>query len=123
MPLVYEGPEQLEALVDGDQLRQLVWNLVRNAVQASGADAPVRVRLARDGGALTVEVADEGPGIPAEMRDRIFDAFVTTRSQGVGIGLAVVKQIVEAHAATIAVLDSPGGGTTFRVEIREKEAA
>ncbi len=123
VPLLYEGPEQLVALVDGDQFRQLVWNLVRNAVQASGADAPVRVRLGREAGLLTVEVADHGPGIPADMRDRIFDAFVTTRSQGVGIGLAVVQQIVEAHEATIAVLDSPGGGTTFRVELREKEAA
>lgn len=117
VPLVYEGPTELSVSVDADQVRQLVWNLVRNAVQASGADAEVRVRLAPATDGAMVEVVDHGPGIPADMRDRIFDAFVTTRSQGVGIGLAVVKQIVDAHGGTIAVHDSPGGGTTFHVEL------
>ena len=55
-----------------------------------------------------------------EVRSRIFDAFVTTRSQGVGIGLAVVKQIVDAHGGRITVDDSPGGGTTFRVVLPKR---
>ncbi len=124
VPLTYQGPDNLDATVDGALVRQLVWNLVRNAVQASGADAPVQVRVSGgpEGGAV-VEVIDHGPGIPDEMRGRIFDAFVTTRAQGVGIGLAVVKQIVEAHDARIEVLSPESGGTTFRVELPLREVS
>jgi signal transduction histidine kinase len=76
---------------------------------------PVEVRVRREGEGATVEVVDRGAGIPKEMRDRIFDAFVTTRSQGIGIGLAVVKQIADAHGARIEVDDGEAGGTIFRV--------
>lgn len=113
VPLVYEGPESAEISADGAQVRQVIWNLVRNAIQASGAGLPVRVAVSRD----AVEVTDRGPGIPPEMRARLFDAFVTTRAHGVGIGLAVVKQIVDAHNGTIEVEDAPDGGTTFRVRL------
>lgn len=120
VPLEYDGPETLSARADGGQMRQVVWNLVRNAIQASGPDAPVvvRVRATTRGGAV-VEIEDRGPGIPPSMRERIFDAFVTTRSHGVGIGLAVVRQIVDAHGARIDVRDGPNGGTVFRVTLRE----
>lgn len=117
VPLIYEGPESLELDADGAQLRQVIWNLVRNAIQASGAGAPVHVRVARREHESLVEVTDRGPGIPPEMRARIFDAFVTTRSHGVGIGLAVVKQIVDAHEGVVEVEDAPDGGTTFRVRL------
>lgn len=118
VPVEFEGPESLPVHADAAQLRQVIWNLVRNAVQASGADAPVRVRVSKERERAVVEVIDRGPGIPEEMRDRIFDAFVTTRSQGIGIGLAVVKQIVDAHGARVDVVENEGGGTTFRVTFR-----
>jgi len=117
VPLTYEGPDRLETLADGAQVRQIVWNLVRNAIQVSGAGVPVTVKVSGTPDAAVVEVSDRGPGIPREMRSRIFDAFVTTRSHGVGIGLAVVKQIVDAHNGTIEVEDAPEGGTTFRVRL------
>jgi signal transduction histidine kinase len=126
VPIEYVGPEALPIVADSAQLRQVVWNLVRNAVQATGAAQPVAVRVAAtSGGGVRIEVIDHGAGIPADMRSRIFDAFVTTRSQGLGIGLAVVKQIVDAHEGTIEVRDSEGGGTTFVVTLppRELEAA
>ncbi|MGZ3417923.1 MAG: sensor histidine kinase [Polyangiales bacterium] len=119
VPLEYEGPETLEVMADGGQFRQLVWNLVRNAIQASGPGVPVIVRVGKHGHSAIVEVVDRGAGIPKNMRDRIFDAFVTTRSQGVGIGLAVVKQIADAHGAQIEVDDGEGGGTVFRVTLSE----
>jgi signal transduction histidine kinase len=119
VPLEYDGPESLEVKADGGQFRQLVWNLVRNAIQASGPGVPVLVRVSKQGGSATVEVVDRGAGIPKEMRERIFDAFVTTRSQGVGIGLAVVKQIADAHNASIEVDDGEEGGTIFRVTMAE----
>jgi two-component system, NtrC family, sensor histidine kinase HydH len=114
VPLVYEGPDSLEARADGAQIRQVIWNLVRNAIQASAAGLPVRVRVTDD---RAVEVTDRGPGIPPEMRGKIFDAFITTRAHGVGIGLAVVRQIVDAHNGTIEVEDAADGGTTFRVRL------
>ncbi len=120
VPLLYDGPESLVIDADGAQLRQVIWNLVRNAIQASGAGAPVRVRVAREAEEATVEVTDRGPGIPSEMRTKIFDAFVTTRSHGVGIGLAVVKQIVDAHEGVIEVEDAPDAGTTFRVRLEAR---
>lgn len=126
VPIEYLGPESLPIVADGGQLRQVIWNLVRNAVQATGAAEPVTVTVAGlDGGGVRIEVVDHGAGIPAEMRGRIFDAFVTTRSQGLGIGLALVKQIVDAHGGSIEVSDSAGGGTTFSVSLpaRELEAA
>lgn len=115
VPLRFEGPATLPVNADAGQLRQVIWNLVRNAIQASGAGLAVTVRVGLDHDVPFVEVIDRGAGIAAEMRGRIFDAFVTTRSQGVGIGLAVVKQIVDAHNATITVDGSPEGGTSFRV--------
>jgi two-component system sensor histidine kinase HydH len=117
VPIEYEGPASAPSMGDAAQIRQLVWNLVRNAVQASVAGTPVRVRVGMENGRVNIDVIDRGAGIPEAMRERIFDAFITTRSQGVGIGLAVVKQIVDAHHADIVVLDSEGGGSTFRVTL------
>lgn len=117
VPLEYDGPVELQVKADAAQMRQLIWNLVRNAIQASGPGAPVVVRVSAEADGARVEVADRGAGIPPEMRAKIFDAFVTTRSQGVGIGLAVVKQIADAHGARIEVDDSSGGGTVFRVTL------
>src|SRR6185295_2938259 len=93
----YDGPASAVVLADAAQMRQVVWNLVRNAIQASSAGDEVLVRIADEGGARTLEVCDHGPGIPSEARPRLFDAFFTTRSQGMGIGLAVVKRILDDH--------------------------
>lgn len=117
VPLVYDGPDTAVIRADGAQLRQVIWNLVRNAIQASGAGLPVRVHVTDD---HAVEVTDRGAGIPREMRGKIFDAFITTRAHGVGIGLAVVRQIVDAHNGTIEVEDAPDGGTTFRVRLEDR---
>jgi two-component system, NtrC family, sensor histidine kinase HydH len=120
--VVYEGPqESAVARCDGGQMRQVLWNLVRNAVQASGAGATVRVKVMPHGKEVTLSVDDQGPGIPQEAQARLFDAFYTTRSHGVGIGLAVVKRIIDDHAkmgATIDVHSPPAGGASFRVTLR-----
>jgi signal transduction histidine kinase len=118
--VVYEGPDHATARCDGEQIRQVLWNLVRNAVQASGAGATVRVQVTPQGKEVTLSVDDEGPGIPAGSQARLFDAFYTTRSHGVGIGLAVVKRIIDDHAkmgATIRVVSPPAGGASFRVTL------
>jgi two-component system sensor histidine kinase HydH len=120
--VVYEGPsDSAMARCDGEQMRQVLWNLVRNAVQASGAGSTVRVEVAPHGKEVTLSVDDQGPGISKEAEARLFDAFYTTRSHGVGIGLAVVKRIIDDHAkmgATIDVHSPPSGGASFRVTLR-----
>lgn len=112
----YEGPESLVLRADGAQLRQLLWNLVRNAVQASSAGDAVLVRIERRAsGDVAIIVSDRGPGIPKEARDKIFDAFFTTRSHGTGVGLAVVKRIIDAHGWTVEV--SGDDGAVFEVVV------
>jgi len=109
---------------DSRQLRQLIWNLVRNAVQATAPGTEVTVRVEPGPHRVLVEVLDRGPGIAPEAREHLFDAFFTTRSHGAGIGLAVVKRIVDDHGWDIDV-SGPGDGETgctrFRVTITAGE--
>jgi signal transduction histidine kinase len=104
--------------VDPDRMRQVVWNLVKNAVQASPRRGKVEIRTGRDQtGRAFLEVADEGSGIGAAHRERLFDMFYSGRTHGVGLGLALVKQIVDQHGARIEILDRDGPGTCFRVTL------
>lgn len=113
----YEGPEHAWIRADAAQLRQLVWNLVRNAVQASTAGDEVRVRIEHEGERLHLDVEDDGPGIEPSARERLFDAFFTTRSQGTGVGLAVVKRIADDHGFEVRVESETGRGARFRVNL------
>ncbi len=115
----YEGLDAVPIVADGGQMRQALWNLVRNAIQASPAGAEVTVRVAEQAqeAGLLLEVRDRGPGIAAETRDKLFDAFFTTRAHGMGIGLAVVKRICDEHGFAIGAESSEGTGTVFRVAI------
>lgn len=110
----YEGPPgAVHATCDPAQMRQVLWNLVRNAVQASAAGATVTVAIAEEGDRVRMSVADEGPGIAADVAERLFDAFYTTRTEGAGIGLAVVRRIVDDHApfgATIGIRSASAEG-------------
>lgn len=111
-------PEPIMVTVDPDRMRQVIWNLVKNAVQASPRKGTVEVRTGLDGhGQAYLEIADEGPGIGPAHRDRLFDMFYSGRSHGVGLGLALVKQIVDQHDGRIEILDRTGRGTCFRVTL------
>jgi CheY-like chemotaxis protein len=109
---------------DGDQLHQIVANLVINAKQAMQSCPPPRrleLRTWHDepGRAVVLEVADSGPGIPAEIHERIFDPFFTTKPSGIGtgIGLSVSKRIIAAHGGEIRIAARPGGGAHFIVRL------
>jgi two-component system, NtrC family, sensor histidine kinase HydH len=102
--------------LDAGRIREVVINLVDNAVAAG---APVTVTLRSDGKHLVIEVADHGPGVPEEDRDRIFEPFHTGKTQGTGLGLAVARRVVESHGGTLMVLSAPSGGALFRAEIPE----
>ncbi|MFB6217619.1 MAG: ATP-binding protein [Halobacteriaceae archaeon] len=98
---------------DGDRLVQVFENLFRNAVEHGGADVTVEVG-ALDGGE-GFYVADDGPGIPAGDRDGVFESGYTTRENGTGFGLAIVREIAEAHGWTIGATEGRAGGARFEV--------
>jgi len=123
---------------DEDLLHRVVTNLVLNAVQAAGPGARVTVRTGRPAVdelpvGLTVEnpvallVEDNGPGIPENVRERLFEPFVTGRVGGTGLGLAIVQRAVAAHRGMVFVDSVPDRGTTFTVYFpaarRKEEAA
>lgn len=102
---------------DAAQFRQILWNLLLNAAQALDGDGELTVRTAARDGWVDVTVADTGPGIPAATLARIFDPFFTTRTNGSGLGLAVVKRIVDEHGGRIQVESRAGAGTTVVVSL------
>jgi signal transduction histidine kinase len=104
--------------IDETQIRQALLNLLRNAREAmpSGGRLVVGVREAAGGG-VDVVIEDDGVGIPENVRASVFDPFFTTKQRGTGLGLAVTREIVEAHGGVIACEAREGGGTRFRVHL------
>jgi signal transduction histidine kinase len=107
-----------------DPLRRAFSNLLRNAVEASGGAGALEASVTRDGTGVSVAIADHGPGVSTEKRQRIFEPYVTDKVEGTGLGLAIVKQAVDFHHGTISVSETPGGGATFVVRLpRHPDAA
>ena len=96
-----------------DPLRRAFSNLFRNAAEAMGGNGTIDVHVAGEGRGMVVKVADHGPGIPQALRGRVFEPYMTTKVDGTGLGLALVRQTVDAHGGTIAASETPGGGATF----------
>ena len=121
-------PADRELVVEGDEdlLHRAIFNLTLNAVQASPSGGEVRVEASTingeqmplgsgfEVGSVAVRVSDQGPGIPAELRERLFDPFFTTKPGGSGLGLAVVHRAIEAHRGLV-FFDSTGRGARFTV--------
>lgn len=108
-------------LVDRVQIQQVLLNLLRNAIeamrQAPRRELLVSTRLTAEG-MVTVSVADSGPGISPEIASKLFQPFVTTKTQGMGIGLSLCRTIVESHGGQINAEENPAGGTVFRFTIK-----
>lgn len=100
---------------DEEQIVQVLLNLLMNALQILPGGGEIVVRTRKAGDQLVLEVEDDGPGIPADYRTRVFDPFFTQREGGIGLGLTVAQQIVRAHGATLVAEASPQGGARFRI--------
>jgi signal transduction histidine kinase len=108
---------------DADRLKQILLNLVLNAIDVSpqGSEVTVAIRPARQG--VLIEVSDHGPGIPPDHLENIFNPFFTTKETGTGLGLALVHQMVVEHGGQISVDSTPGRGSIFRVTLPAAPAA
>ena len=107
------GPRTL--LGHYEPLRRAFANLYRNAAEAMKGHGSIDVTVTGDGAGLAVTVADHGPGIPADLRVRVFEPYFTTKDDGTGLGLALVRVTLEAHRGSISVGETPGGGATFSI--------
>jgi signal transduction histidine kinase len=119
-----------EVVADPQVLRQAVGNLVRNSIQAlPSRDKKIVLRCGRAPAAdsprrwVTIAVADTGPGIASEHRERVFDLFFTTRPEGTGVGLALVRQAAELHGGEVAIESEVGVGTTVVIHLPEHEGS
>jgi signal transduction histidine kinase len=108
------------AVVDGQKLRQVFTNVIKNAVEAiepRRGSGRVTVDLFAQGDRVVVEVVDDGVGIAPEDRDKIFLPFFTTKPAGTGLGMSIVKKIVDLHAGDIVIESAPGRGTRVRISV------
>ncbi len=125
-----ERPLMIEA--DHEQLRQLFLNLLCNALDTLPQGGSIRITAACDTGVspapqaaggtpalqwITITIADNGPGVPAELGDRIFDPYVSTKDTGIGLGLAICRRIVHSHGGEITAGNAPEGGAVFTVRL------
>lgn len=106
---------------DAMRMVQVIVNLILNAVQASPAGGTVTIRTDRAEGSIIVEVIDSGCGIREDQRRRIFDPFFTTKKEGTGLGLPIVRKIVDAHGWTLEILNNPDKGVVSRIRLTVNE--
>jgi two-component system sensor kinase FixL len=104
-------------MADAELLKIVFVNLLINGAQAMQGRGVISVVIAAEDGACRIAITDSGPGIPAEIRDKLFTPFVTTKARGTGLGLSTVKRLVEAHQGRIQVDSPPGGGTTVTIDL------
>src|SRR2546427_452094 len=96
-------------------LRPAFAHPLRNAAEAMQGRGAIDVGLTGDARGVAVTIADHGPGIPPELRHKVFEPYFTTKPDGTGLGLALVRQTLEAHRGTVTVSETPGGGATFAI--------
>ena len=111
----------MQVEIDRVQVQQVLFNLLRNAIEAM-QDQPRRQLVVAtslvQGGMVEISVADSGPGLVDEVRAKLFQPFVTTKANGMGVGLSVCRAIVESHGGRLWADDNPSYGTVFRFTVR-----
>ena len=109
------GPARVSA--DADMLKMVFQNLLINGAHAMEGRGTIRIGVEAIGSTCRILITDQGPGIPADIRDRIFTPFFTTKSRGTGLGLPTAKRFIEAHDGKISIACPPSGGTTVTVQL------
>jgi signal transduction histidine kinase len=120
---IAENARNVHVSCDPHALRQVLINLLINAQQAMGHGGSITVSIDREESFGVISVADSGPGIPPEMKDRLFKPFATSKKHGSGIGLALVKRFVDNFGGVVTVDSQPGTGATFRLKLPLAEPA
>jgi signal transduction histidine kinase len=115
--VVDERADGAEVRVDRDLLKQAMLNVVVNAIEAMPEGGELRFESSATEDGAEIRVSDTGPGIPPELRDKIFRLYFTTKKEGSGIGLAMTFRIVQLHDGTIDFTSEPGKGTTFSIRL------
>jgi PAS domain S-box-containing protein len=103
--------------VDAEQLQLAVQNVLMNAAQAMNGSGAIHISIARNAASWTISVADTGPGMPPDIKAKVFEPFFTTRSRGTGLGLPIARRVVEAHGGTIGVDTPASGGTVVSMSL------
>ena len=122
-PIRVDAPQPVVVVGDEARLRQVVGNLLRNAMVHTPAGTPVEVSVLLEGASALIKVVDHGPGVPAEVAAHVFERFARADPSrgrehgGSGLGLAIVTAIVAAHHGDLALSQTPGGGATFSVQL------
>ena len=114
-PIYFDSPYYLAPAEGAEK----AYSLLVKAMESSGKGKVLTVRTRQRGQTVEIQVIDDGPGIPAEMRSKIFDWFFTTKppGEGTGLGLAVSRDILQAHGGNLRLEDTPGGGATFVLDL------
>jgi signal transduction histidine kinase len=120
-----ECEQNLQFMADPQQLKQVLINLVKNAAECLGPHGTVTMRARRathpsngePGQVAIIEVEDTGPGIPPEIKEKIFDPFFSTKEDGTGLGLAIAARIIDKHGGRLEFDSQPGKGTVFRIAL------
>jgi signal transduction histidine kinase len=108
---------------DAEFLKIVFQNLLLNAAQAMRGEGKIRVSISSTNGACRITIADAGPGISPEAREKLFRPFFTTKARGTGLGLVTAKRLVEAHGGTIRIDSPPEGGTMVTVDLPQARAS
>ena len=108
-----------EVVADASRVTQILYNLLSNAIGFSEPNSVARLSCRSDGAMLALSVRDEGPGIPEDLQDTVFDRFESrtqgSRHRGAGLGLSIVKSLAELHGGTVSLESEPGLGSRFTV--------
>lgn len=111
------APDLPTIVGDVDQLIQVFMNVVLNGIEVMKEGGALTIQTSYGADEVRVDICDQGPGVPDELKEKIFEPFFTRKPKGTGLGLAVTRQIVEQHLGTIRVTDAQGGGACFRITL------
>lgn len=126
LPLIIDSSEHIKIKInllpkaisiDSKQMKQVFHNLVRNSIEAMGGKGEVHIYSQIKNGYFQIYLKDNGPGIPSELKEKIFDPFTSSKDDGTGLGLMIVKRIVENHEGSISIYETSPNGTTFLIEL------